>query len=109
MELASAKGYKLVETTLFNAIFVPEELFDNFIPCIPVNPTIDVLHEVTMGTDLFQLYDGTLQIAGCKKLLWHRLPIDVNKLQVLKEKDRSFPFAPSPNIKERKGEAYCMP
>lgn len=45
-----------------------------------------------MGTGLYQLYDGTLKVHGCKKLLWHRKPIDERKLQMVD--DRRFPFAP---------------
>ena len=46
-----------------------------------------------MGTALYQLYDGTLKLHGCKRLLWHRLPIDEAAIQVLDER-RRFPFAP---------------
>ena len=48
-----------------------------------------------MQTDIFQLFDGTLKIAGCKKLLWHRIAMDENQMQVLKHANlRQFPFAP---------------
>jgi hypothetical protein len=96
IELGKSKKYELVETTLYNAIFVTSELFPRFEGHIPSTNSIDVLHEVTMGTDLFQLYDGTLAIAGCKKLLWHRVPMDINKMQVIKQSERKFPFAPPP-------------
>lgn len=56
--------------------------------------TIEALHESTMGTAIYQLYDGTLKLWGCKKMLWHRLAIDERKLQMLPEDRRSFPFAP---------------
>ena len=35
-----------------------------------------------MATDIFQLYDGTLVVAGCKKLLWQKVPINNEDLQV---------------------------
>ena len=35
--------------------------------------------------------DGTLRIAGYDRLLWHNLPIDVEKLQVLPERRRKYP------------------
>lgn len=100
-ELAVSLGYRLIETTLYNAFFVLENLWEQFRPHLPgaeedIELTIDILHEPpSMGTDLWQLYDGNLCIAGCKKLLWHRVPMDVEKMQVLaKEKRGTFPFAP---------------
>ena len=60
IELACEKGYQLVETTLYNAIFVTNEVFPLFHGHIPISNTIDTLHEVSMGTDIWQLYDGSL-------------------------------------------------
>lgn len=96
VELASKYNYQLCETTCYNAFFVDQILYDTFIKKdIPFRPSIESLHDVTMGTHMYQLYDGTLKISGCKKLLWHRLPISEENLQVLKkEGDRSFPFVP---------------
>ena len=48
-----------------------------------------------MGTSLYQLYDGTLKLWGCKRMLWHRMPMDEEKLQMLSPDSRSFPFAPT--------------
>ena len=56
-----------------------------------------------MGTSLYQLYDGTLKLAGCKKLLWHRIPIDEDKIQMLDKASRDFPFKPS-----EKMECQCV-
>jgi hypothetical protein len=97
VELAEGKGYRLVESTLYNAIFIREHLWDKFSNFLPPNMCgdIDELCELTMGTDLWQLYDGTLAIAGCKKLLWHRVPISHEGIQVLPPESRGyFPFAP---------------
>jgi len=96
VELASQFNYQLVECTCYNAFFVDGDLYEEYVKSeIPFEPSIETLHEVTMGTTLYQLYDGTLKISGCKKLLWHRIPIKEDDIQVLKkEKDRSFPFAP---------------
>jgi len=49
-----------------------------------------------MGTHIYQLYDGTIKLHGCKKLLWHRVAMDERKIQVLKPEQRIFPFAPPP-------------
>ena len=102
VELASSHKYVLVETTMYNAFFVTEPLYQEFILqdlpwCVSEHrqPTIEELHEVTMGTHLYQLYDGTIKLSGCKKLLWHRVPIEEDKIQILEKKEqRSFPFAP---------------
>ena len=48
-----------------------------------------------MGTRIYQLYDGTLKLDGCKKLLWHRKRISEEKIQVLSPAERGiFPFRP---------------
>eukprot|EP00041_Stephanoeca_diplocostata_P021710 m.511114 g.511114 ORF g.511114 m.511114 type:complete len:261 (+) comp21891_c1_seq18:736-1518(+) len=108
IDLAREKGYRLVETTLFNAFFVRADLWDVFLPHLPQllgldsgvqELTIDHLHQPSMATDLWQLYDGNLCIAGCKKMLWHRVPMDVSKMQVLPAGKRGkFPFAPKNTV-----------
>ena len=94
VELANSYGYVLVETTLFNAFFVPEDLYQQYLQDLVPDTSIEALHEVTMGTSLYQLYDGTLKLFGCKKLLWHQIGMDEKKIQMLPESKRSFPFAP---------------
>ncbi len=89
------KKYTLIETTIYNAFFIQTELYEKCFKTIVADTSIEALHEVTMGTTLYQLYDGTIKIAGCKKLLWHRLPIREEDIQILKKKkERSFPFIP---------------
>ena len=47
---------------------------------------------------LITFTDGkvTLAIAGCKKLLWHRIKMDIDKMQVLpRAKQGAFPYAPN--------------
>ena len=94
VELAEEKGYVLVETTLFNAFFVRTELYDLYLKEEVPDTTIEALHETTMGTTLYQLYDGTIKLSGCKKMLWHRIPIKEEDMQILPKDKRSFPFAP---------------
>lgn len=95
VELCNNSGYTLIETTLFNSFFIRNELYEKyFINEVP-DTSIEALHEITMGTELYQLYDGTLKVHGCKKMLWHRLPIDEKKMQMLSDDERQFPFAPS--------------
>jgi len=88
--------YVLVETTCYNAFFVRKDIFDLYITGeVPYANNLDALHQVTMGTKLYQLYDGTIKLSGCKKLLWHRIPIEESEIQILKkQEDRVFPFSP---------------
>ena len=89
VELGKRKGYELVAANESNAFFVLKELFPKF--GIADN-SIDALHtDHQYETKLFQLYDGTLRIAGYDRLLWHNLPLDVEKLQVLSPQARRYP------------------
>ena len=95
VELAKKHGYHLAETTLFNAFFVDGPARGALVADGLLRPDddIDSLHEVTMGTALYQLYDGALKLHGCKKFLWHRRPIDEARLQQIEGRD--FPFKPN--------------
>ena len=94
VELANSFYYVLVETTLFNAFFVPRDLYEQYLQQEVPDTSIEALHELTMGTQLYQLYDGTIKLHGCKKMLWHRLKLDERKMQMLSMEERAFPFAP---------------
>ena len=96
-ELAEKHGFTLVETTLYNALFVQNELFVKFLKeQIPIDDTtIEALHELTMGTQLYQLYDGKIKLSGCKRMLWHRIRMNEESFQILPEAKREFPFAPT--------------
>lgn len=91
IELGREMGYHLVVTTTFNAIFVHHSLV-SALP--PFENSIDVLHSSSMITEIFQTYEGELILCGPKKLIWHRVPINPQKIQVLSKKDRKFPFSP---------------
>lgn len=89
VDLAKEKGYELIATNEFNAFFVLKELFPKF--GISEN-SIDAIHtQRQYETKLFQLYDGTLCISGYDKLLWHKIPISQEKLQVLPRRKRYYP------------------
>lgn len=95
VELGKQKGYELVAANEVNAFFVEKELFSKF---DIADNSIDAIHiDDTYETKLFQLYDGTLKIAGYKELMWHKLPIDEEKLQVLPKRKRVYPAMISPN------------
>lgn len=87
--LAKEKGYQLVEVNETNAFFVPGELFHL---CGVEDNTLDTLRkDRSLETRLFQLYDGTLMLAGYDRLFWHKIPIDHEKLQVLPKEKRIYP------------------
>lgn len=79
--LAKEKRYELVATTDWNAFFVEESEFPKF--QIDDN-SIDAMHDGSAyQTQFFQLYDGTLVIAGCTTLLWKGWPISLEDIQVV--------------------------
>ncbi|KAF1331679.1 hypothetical protein FI667_g4021, partial [Globisporangium splendens] len=84
--------YELVSTTTFNAFFVKKQYYELF--HIKDND-INKMHDVTMPTEFFQLYDGTIKITGCKKLIWKKLPIHDQNIQVLPASERRFPCLPT--------------
>lgn len=89
IELGKRKGYELVATNEANAFFVLKELFPKF---NIVDNSIETLRtDHRFETKLFQLYDGTLCISGYDRLLWHKLPIDLEKLQMLPKGSRRYP------------------
>lgn len=120
-ELGRSLGYHIVVTTTFNAIFVRMDLM-SLLPAgiIPYQPQLrtssvaanssllthdtysldkvvdlSALHNGSMVTDIFQTYSGELKLCGPKKLLWHRVSMNIQQMQAIKPKrDRVFPFAP---------------
>ena len=122
-ELGRSFGYHLVVTTTFNAIFVRQDLLHllppNIFTYLPVpgtyklenfdahaqntsaeysiQRTVDLnsMHNCSMATDIFQTYSGELKLCGPKKLMWHRVSMNIQQMQAIKpKKDRVFPFAP---------------
>ena len=104
IELASSMRYTLIVTTTFNAIFIANELM-HLLPSF--DNSIDKLHVPSMSTEMFQTYDGELKFIGCMKLLWHKMPINTEKLQILKRKDRKYPFAPPSSLSLASLQALC--
>lgn len=88
IELGQSKGYELVATTEWNGFFVPQDLFPAF---NIADNHIDAMHDPAhFETRLFQCYDGTLMIAGCKHLLWSNITVDPDDIQVLPKALRKF-------------------
>jgi isopenicillin N synthase-like dioxygenase len=100
VELAELHEYILVETTLFNAFFVDAPYYKAYLQDLITDTSIEALHEETMGTAMYQLFDGSLRLWGCKRFLWHRMPMDEDKLQLLSPPVQSFPFAPESDTTE---------
>ena len=92
--LGKELGYTLVATTIFNGIFLRNDLMGSMPPSVDRDPDICSLHQPTMTTDIFQTYDGELKLVGAKKLFWHKIAINPQKIQMLSKKDRRFPFSP---------------
>lgn len=88
IELGKNKGYELVATTPWNAVFVTAEEFSTF--NIEDN-SIDSMHSPgEFERSLFQLYDGTMVLTGCTQLLWHKIPISFEDIQVLPQALRRY-------------------
>jgi len=86
IELAGDKGYELVATTEWNAFFVDRELY----PRVGIEDnSIDAMHDLgPYASKLFQLFDGTLVLAGMQKLLWRQRDITQEEIQVVPIADR---------------------
>lgn len=81
IDLGKEKGYDLVATTLYNGFFVRNEDFQKF--GIADN-SIDSMHTPDgYESFFFQLYDGTVVLAGCSQLVWQDVPISLEDIQVL--------------------------
>ncbi|TSC68604.1 MAG: iron ion binding protein [Parcubacteria group bacterium Gr01-1014_56] len=113
VDLAQKKGYTLVATTGANAFFVLTSLA----PMLGFEDlSIETLHPDTeYYTRLYQLFDGTLVLDGYKELMWHRISIDEEKIQVLPPSKRAYPaglsaHTPVRNLKYwiRKSPLYTL-
>lgn len=95
VRLGKEKGYELVAANRMNAFFVLRELYPKF--GIAENSLDALRTDHSLETKLFQLYDGTLGIAGYDRLLFRDMPIDVAALQVLPPHRRRYPARISNN------------
>jgi hypothetical protein len=90
-DLANRKGYELICTTTFNAFYIRKDLLV-YLP--EYDRSFDSLNNCSMVTDIFQTYDGELKFSGPLKLMWHRIAMNPQKLQILSKSERKYPFAP---------------
>lgn len=102
VELSRTKGYELIAVNEGNAFFVKKELFPLF--SIEDN-SIEALHtDRKYETYVFQLYDGTFVYGGNISLIWHKIPVDVHRMQPLPRHKRKYParISPDENIRSLK-------
>ncbi len=88
-KLGKDKGYELIATTLINAIFVQKKYFPMF--HIADNTPAVIHRDRSLQTQIFQLFDGTLVLTGCKKFLWHNLDMAQDKIQLVPRFFRTYP------------------
>ena len=81
-------GYELIAVTQINALFVRKEFYWHF---NLTDNSIGFLYDNTPYlTTLAQLYDGSLVVLGNRRLMWHRIEIDEDAIQVLPKDLRSY-------------------
>lgn len=85
VDLGKKKGYELVATTSFNAIFVRSEL--------KVGTAVGeafAAHKPVLDGRIFQGYDGTIFVVGMDKLLWLDIPVTSDDFQILPRSAREW-------------------
>jgi hypothetical protein len=88
VNVARELGYELIAVTQINALFVRLEYFNLF---NLVNNSIELLYDnKPYVTSLAQLYDGKLVLLGNRRLMWHRIEIDEDAIQVLPKDLQSY-------------------
>ena len=89
--LAQDKGYELVAVTDLNGIFVRREYFPLF--GIRDNSLGAMRPSSPYESKVFQLFDGTIVLTGCTKLVWQNVQIRQESIQVMPRWLRHFPTA----------------
>ena len=81
-------GYKLIGVTQINALFVRKEFYPLF--GMEDNSISRLYNNKKYITTLAQLYDGTLVLLGNRNLMWHRIEIDEDAIQIIPKDLRSY-------------------
>jgi len=92
VELARELGYQLAACSAATAFFVRRDYFHRL---GLRNNDIESMH-VPMSMHLFQLFDGTLRLAGLRRLLWHGLELAEDEIQILPRALRRWPTSVPP-------------
>lgn len=87
--LAKDKNYELISVLPYNAFFVDAKYFELFE--IADNSPQALRKNLSAVTWLFSGYDGSIHIAGSKKLPWHEIGMHESDLQILPTSLRSYP------------------
>jgi hypothetical protein len=87
--LGKEKGYELICATPWNGFFVDAKYFPLF--KIPDNSVPNLRRDLSLITYLFSGYDGRIMLSGNKKLLWHCMDMDENRMQMLPKSLIGFP------------------
>lgn len=89
VDLGRTKGYELIGVTHFNAFFTESEYFHRF--GIADNRPEALRRHLADITHIFIGYDGTVMLAGSKKLPWHDIELRESRMQRLPTCLRTFP------------------
>jgi len=89
IELAEIKGYGLVAATDWNAFFLQKEIikFSGL-----QTYTADQVKNTAYETSLFHGFDGTVIVAGNRKLIWHGIDYGAEEMQILPKNIRLIPI-----------------
>jgi hypothetical protein len=92
--LGKEKGYSLVCVQNYDAFFVLDELY----PAFHIkNNDIDMMYDQRRyQTVMFYGFDGTVHTAGQQQMIWHKVPLEGETVQVLPKerrvwKERTWP------------------
>lgn len=88
-QLARAKNYQVVCVLPWNALFVDEKYFAKFE--IADNRLQLMRKDHSYITWFFSGFDGSVHLAGAKRMPWHGIPIDERAMQILPVVLRSYP------------------
>lgn len=88
IELGKRKGYELIGTASWDAVFVRSDLYPLF---GMKDNSIDAIWDPgPRETRIFQCYDGTIYTAGLRMLLWFKIPFAADGLQIIPPSMRHY-------------------
>jgi hypothetical protein len=87
IEFGRQEGYELAACSLATAFFVRADRSHDI---GALNNDIDAMY-APLSMHLFQLYDGSFRLAGLRQLLWHRIALAEDEIQVLPRALRRWP------------------
>ncbi len=87
--LGKEKGYELVCVMPWNGFFVDAKYLPLF--QIPDNSVRNLRRDLSLITHLFSGFDGKIMLAGNRKMLWHLLDIEEERVQMLPKSLIGFP------------------